>query len=529
MEEGCNVSAFPGADDRSLSMGDRQMKTASRRDFLCRTGSGVLAAGFGAALLPRLALAVGRRDAERRLEFGALEPLVSLMQETPPDRLLAKLVARLDDGDDLPRLVAAGALANARALGGHDYDGYHAMMALMPSLEMARQMSGRTAALPVLKVLFRNTARIHAAGRAKKDTLDALEPEAHDVVEATRARSLTDAERGLVFDAGESVELAKRRIRTIVRDDLEVHRIVLAWRCMETLSVTGDAHAATLLRQIVRFSIDQEGRRLTDGRDEPEIRRLVPRLIAELGLDQRALGRRAMTDAQVEQLADVVYAAPRRTATETVAEHLGDGFDPEHVGESLTVASHRLLMRDPGRRNPAKGRPAGSVHGASVGVHALDSANAWRHLARHGGDDDRAATLLVGAYHTAGQSHHNGARDFDAEKEPRRTQTDPASLLVEIDGCIRAGDQVGACGAARAHATGDADPMPLFELLLGHAVAQDGALHAEKFYRTAFEEYHRSRPSFRGRYVVALTRVTASEHGFPAPGIEEARALLASG
>jgi hypothetical protein len=66
----------------------------------------------------------------------------------------------------------------------------------------------------------------------------------------------------------------------------------------------------------------------------------------------------------------------------------------------------------------------------------------------------------------------------------------------------------------------------VFDLLVKYAVSEDGALHAEKFYRTVVEEFAATRPAFRWRQLVALARVTASEHGFPAPGYEESCDLL---
>jgi hypothetical protein len=69
----------------------------------------------------------------------------------------------------------------------------------------------------------------------------------------------------------------------------------------------------------------------------------------------------------------------------------------------------------------------------------------------------------------------------------------------------------------------------VFDLLLRYAVSEDGALHAEKYYRTVTEEFNSSRPAFRWRQLAALARVTASEYGKPAPGIDEARRLLGVG
>ena len=67
---------------------------------------------------------------------------------------------------------------------------------------------------------------------------------------------------------------------------------------------------------------------------------------------------------------------------------------------------------------------------------------------------------------------------------------------------------------------------PAFDLLLRYAISEDGALHAEKYYRTVTEEFASIRPAFRWRELAALARVTASEHGFPAPGVAQARRLL---
>jgi hypothetical protein len=173
------------------------------------------------------------------------------------------------------------------------------------------------------------------------------------------------------------------------------------------------------------------------------------------------------------------------------------------------------------------GRPVGSVHGASVGVHASDAANAWRHVARVGGACNAFASLIAGAYHTAGQSSLVGAQPIDHDGEPCKLDA-PADLLREIDARIRAKDQKGACLAARRYCEAGHPPAKLFELLLGFAVSEDGALHAEKYFRTAQEEHSTARPRHRALYLVALSRVMASHFGFPAPGCEDARKLLAS-
>ena len=119
------------------------MSRYNRREFLGRVGSGMLASAVGVVAANELDLlgflAAGEVD---RLDFGELEPLVSLMQETPADDLMSKLKAGLGRGAVLRTLIAAGALANARTFGGQDYVGYHCFMALVPSLSLAGRLPG---------------------------------------------------------------------------------------------------------------------------------------------------------------------------------------------------------------------------------------------------------------------------------------------------------------------------------------------------------------------------------------------------
>ena len=112
----------------------------TRREFLADVGRGMLIATVGGGLASELSLAPAfAADAPDALDFGPLETLVRVMQETPANKLMPVLVGQLKSGTDLRRLVAAAALANARTFGGEDYVGFHTMMALAPALHMARE------------------------------------------------------------------------------------------------------------------------------------------------------------------------------------------------------------------------------------------------------------------------------------------------------------------------------------------------------------------------------------------------------
>jgi hypothetical protein len=246
----------------------------------------------------------------------------------------------------------------------------------------------------------------------------------------------------------------------------------------------------------------------------------------EHGLEKRERGTRAASFVWIEELADTIFAADRADAAGAVAEALSEGSDPEHVGMAMSLAATRLLLNDPGGTREAPGKPVGSVHGASVGVHASDAVNAWRNIGRIGSARNEFATLIAGAYHTAGQSKNVGALAFDHDAEPCEKEA-PAELLREIEGRIRDRDQKQACQATRRYCELRHPHADLFALLLRYAVSEDGALHAEKYFRTAQEEHSIALPQDQPLYLVALTRVMASQSGFPAPGVDEARKLLA--
>jgi len=122
----------------------------TRREFLADVGRGMVTATVGVGAARELGLATApAEEAPAGLEFGALEPLVRLMQETPVARLMPLLVEKLRAGTELKDLVAAGALANARTFGGEDYVGFHTMMALAPGFHMARGLPAAQQPLPV--------------------------------------------------------------------------------------------------------------------------------------------------------------------------------------------------------------------------------------------------------------------------------------------------------------------------------------------------------------------------------------------
>jgi hypothetical protein len=507
------------------------MTNRTRREFLAEVGQGMLVASVGAAIAADLGLAPAfAKDAPEALTFGDREPLVSLLQDTPADKLLPVLVGKIKDGTELKTLVAAAALANARTFGGQDYDGYHCFMALLPSLQMAQEMPREKAALPVLKVLYRNTARMQGAGGHTHEVMHPIAPAelpkgrdgAEVLQEETRKHDIPAAERTFAALVHASADDAFNDLLYSVQDEMNVHRVVLVWRAWATLDLTGKEQAHTLLRQSVRFCC-------TEGnRGQPEIYTLLPKLLDQYKLAGKEVGKRKMDDAWVEKMAETIYGGGRAKAADAAAAALADGVSPEDLGEAMSLAANRLVLCDPGRTKPdGTAKPIGSIHGASVGVHASDSANAWRNIARVSNTRNTFASLICGAYHTAGQNGGQLKEGYpSAEQLDKVAAKEGDTLLKVAEAAIKAGDQARAAALVHRYGEQKLPARPIFDLLLRYGVSEDGALHAEKYYRTVTEEFAKTREAFRWRQLVALARVTASEHGFPAPGYAEACKLL---
>lgn len=511
----------------------------SRRQFLAAVGQGTLLATVGPALAAELGVTNPAAQADPKpLVFGELEPLVVLMQEAPVEKLQPLLAGRLKAGTPLKQLVSAAVLANARSFGGEDYIGFHTLMALMPAWQMAGKLPAGQSALPVFKVLYRNTARIQANGGQSAEVLAEISPlpdparsSAAALHAAVKARDVATAEGVLAALVGQDRQQALAALLECVEDDTEVHRTVLPYRAWDLMNLVGQEHALTLLRQSLRYCVMAEKYRRPEWEAHGKV---LTRLLEEHRLLDRPAGSRPAEDGTVEELAQLIFASSPEEAAGAVAAALAEGLNPDHVGEALSLAANQLLLRDRGRPPEWEfaGKPTGSVHGDSIGVHACDSIHAWRNLSGVSSGSHRHACLILAAWQTARDRQNSRQPFLTWEPVPSKRQVsslgtqEPAALLAELEATIRQNLQSHAAAVVQRYGALGHDPAPVFQLLLKYAVSEDGALHAEKFYQTVSDEFQRTRPAFRWRHLVALARVTASEYGHPAPGQEQARELL---
>ena len=512
------------------------MKFHDRRAFLNQVGRGMVVASVGSTLARDLGLSVARaEEGVETLALGSLDSLAGMLEETPIERLLPLLMEKVQAGVSLKDLVAAAALANARKFGGEDYIGFHTLMAMAPAWHMSRVLPKERAALPIFKVLYRNTKRIQSMGGRSTEVLHPLAavsggPRGGEALrDAVRSRDMNRAES--IFAAGATggaPEDALNELLWAVEDNTEVHRVVLAYRSYALLDLVGREHAHTMLRQSVRYCV------VNEKSNSGELPPLLAGLLDRHKLLDGPIPERQADDAWLEALCDDLLKLSGSEAAGAIAAALAEGFSPDTIGEAIAMCANQIVLRDSGR--PAKYadalKPAGSVHGDSLGVHASDAVNAWRNIARVADLRHQRVAMILAGYEVARDAKAWESNLASVTPRPSAAaveaigETRVCSLLGDLDDAIVRNDQANACAIVERYGDLGYSPNHLFRLMLKYAISEDGALHAEKYYHTVSEEFASARPAFRFRHLVALARVTASEFGRRAEGYEEACRLL---
>ena len=265
------------------------------------------------------------------LTFGGLEPLVGLMQDTPVNKLLSVLVEKMHNGTELKDACRrSGALANARTFGGEDYIGFHTMMAMMPAYQMSQELPTEKKALPVLKVLYRNTNRIHDFGgrknevyciRSRRARCPRVSCPGDAVRDAVHSKDIDNAEKTFAA-AAISPEEAFNAVMHAVDDNTEVHRVVLPYRAYALLDLVGPEQAVTMLRQSVRYCVKSE-RNVNRNAEFDRPRTLLPKVFDQHKLAGKTPGTRVPDDAWVESFCQTLFKATPDQAADFAGAALG--------------------------------------------------------------------------------------------------------------------------------------------------------------------------------------------------------------
>ncbi len=362
----------------------------NRRAFLKDVGRGMIVASVGPALAADLSPERPRAEAPERLSFGKLDPLVALMQETGPDKLQPLLVERLRNGADLTpthRRRRPGQRPRLRRRGLHrlpHHDGPRPGLPHGPALPEDRRR------LPVFKVLVpqrrlssgprrrqrgryapaRQAGRL-AGRQVRRRRCSARPSNTRTWPAPTRPSPPSSAPASRSTPSTNFCPPSRRNWRSTASSCRTAPGPCPASSAWNTPRCCCASRCITASRTRSEAAATRSGR----------ARR--PRRAAETARPVQTHGQGRRHEEGGGRLGgpdepDHLLSTPEQAA-DAVAAALAEGIAHEAIGEALSLAANQLVLRDNGRpkaNNPHK--PVGSVHGDGIGVHACDSANAWR-------------------------------------------------------------------------------------------------------------------------------------------------------
>jgi hypothetical protein len=363
-----------------------------RREFLSSSALGAAGLPILASLGP-VSAADAKLDPDLvRLDAG-IEPLVRLLEDTPRDRLLEEVAARVKKGLGYKDVLAALLLAGVRNVQPRPNVGFKFHAVLVVNSAHLASLAGPDAErwLPIFWALdnFKSSQAqtIKESGwrmkpvdemklppyrKAKAAFVTAMESWDEEAADAAVAALARTASAGDLFDV--FARLGCRDFRDIG------HKAIYVSNAFRALQAIGWHHAEPVLRSLAYALLQHEG-------DNPAKRDGAPdrpgRKNAELvkQIHREWVDGKVQPEATTELLAALRDGSERETA-ELVVKLLNAGVSPKSVWDGLLLGAGECLMRQPG----------------IVGLHTLTTMNAlWYAYNTCANDETRRLFMLQGA------------------------------------------------------------------------------------------------------------------------------------
>lgn len=473
-----------------------------RRRFLGLAAAGTVASLGDLGLLARLPLVSAE---EARLDptavrfGGGLEPVVRLLEETPRERVLEELGARIRSGLPYRDVVAALLLAGVRNIEPRPVGfQFHAVLVVNSAhlASVASPPSDRW--LPILWAVDQFKVSQAADARVGDWTLGAVNeaavPPGHRARQAfvhamdTWDEAAADAAiAGLVRSAG-APEIFEILARYGARDFREIgHKAIYVANSFRTLEVIGWQHAEPVLRSLAYALLDRDGARGNPSdADLPADRPFRENLRVVDRIGGGWLGGTPSAEATTTMLHALRSATPPEASARAV-ELLNRGAAPRSLFDAFFESSAELMMRAPG----------------ILSLHATTFTNAVHH-AWHRCRDDRTRRLLI-LQNAAFIPLFRGAAGAGVEIDtlaPGPLDGQGPAAIEEIFAEVGR-DRLAAARKILAFLKASPDPRPLADAARRLIFLKGVDSHDYKYSSAVLEDYPVLAPPVRERFLAA--------------------------
>jgi len=472
---------------------------ADRRSFLRTAAAGSISCGLANLGLRPVTAAEAALGANA-VKFGDnIEPLVRLIEDTPREKLIEEVAARVRDGLNYRKLLAGLLLAGVRNVQPRPSVGFkfHAVLVVNSAHLASLASRDEDRWLPIFWALdnFKssqardvregnwtmaavNESKIPSAEKCRErfiDAMDRWDEELADVSVTGLSRS-----RG----ANEVFELFARYG---IRDFRSIgHKAIFVANSYRTLQCIGWQHAEPVLRSLAYALQNHEGQPNPGESDldaDRPWRKNLER--ADTIRDHWQMGR--VDDKAVEELVKTFRAGSNDDTCEQVVEMLNAKVSPQSIYDAMFLSAGELLMRQPG----------------IVALHAVTSTNAFRFAFDMAADDNTRRMILL----------QNAAfLPMFREAMKGRGDVNKRSIL-ELNGEETAGvdgifEQIGndtqqAAKRALHYLDNEGDADQLIEEARRYVFLKGTDSHDYKFSSAALEDFYHVSPTWRNRYLAS--------------------------
>ncbi len=504
----------------------------SRRRFLQSAAAVGAASGLGnLAFLSRLA-PVSAAEASPGDNVVPLhpdiEPIVRLLEETPREKLLEVVAARIHQGLNYRDLVAALQLAGVRNIQPRPHVGFkfHAVLVVNSAHIASVASPDEHRWLPIFWALDHFKSSQADDVRQGDWTMQRVD-EAHVPVGDKAAAALVaamdnwdvagadTAAAGLARSAGVN-EVFELMFRYGARDFRDIgHKAIYVSNSLRTLELIGHQHAEPVLRSLAYALLAHEG-------DNPSQRSDAADLPWRENLERSQKLRPDWTAGNVDRGATLemlatLRQADQQEACEQVVEIINRGVHPQALWDAMLLGAGELLVRQPG----------------IVALHAVTTTNALRYAWNTSGSDDTRRMLLLQnaaflpMFRQAMVGRGGKLQDVDL------TQLQPVSLAsgdrpaVEEIFADVSSNKMDAAGKILSYLAEHPDPKELVDAARLLIFLKGSNAHDYKFSSAVLEDHTNVSPEWRARFLASSVFNLRGSSGRDNALVERTRAALA--
>lgn len=475
--------------------------------------------------LPRVSAAEATLD-PRMVQFHpAIEPLVRLLEDTPRERVLEEIGARIQKGLSYREVLAALLLAGIRDIQPRPVGfKFHAVL-VVNSAHLASLASPDSERwLPIFWAIdqFKSSQAAdvkegdwtmapvdesavppsHLARQAFLDAMDHWDESAADAAVVGLARTASADELFEIF------------CRYGARDFRDIgHKAIYVANSFRTLEVIGWQHAEPVLRSLAYALLDRSGARENPSQaDLPADRPFRRNLGSLAGIRGGWTAGKVSAEATKELLQSLRSASSEEVSDLTV-KLLNDGIAPQSLFDGLFTGAGEMLMQAPG----------------IVSVHAMTFTNAV-HYAWHRVRSDETRRLLL-LQNAAFLPLYRGNRADSGVHidtlEPLAPEAAPEGAVAEVFADVGR-DRLAAARKVLAYLKDQPSAQPLADAARRLIFLKGTNAHDYKFSSAVLEDYERLSPAWRDRLLAASVFYFRSSADQDNALVQRTRAALAA-